>query len=93
MNNHVGIITVLLATPGVDPLAVWVRNEEGSWLSVFLPHALPVAASAFTHALPLLQRGSTPLQMAGAWGRADAVALLQADRRVAAALAAEGYRA
>ena len=73
------VVALLLATPGVDPLAKDEVRGAQRWLVARLPHSSL-----------LLQAGHTPLDWAQSGGQAATAALLRADPRVAAALAAAG---
>ena len=80
--GHAPMVALLLATPGVDPLAIdsLVRGTQRAFHWGFCPSA---------HALPsVLQSGVTPLEKARRRKHAAAAAVLEADPRVAAALAA-----
>ena len=74
------VVSLLLATPGVDPLTctrVRGGRAEGA-----------VAGPSDACTPHLLQRWDTALDMAHRYEQADAVAVLKADPRIAAALAA-----
>ena len=71
--GRVSVIALLLATPGVDPLAVWVRITQ-ELIRARLPAPCPFL---------LMQSGMTPLDIAKIYGETAAAALLQADPRVA----------
>ena len=76
--DHAPVVALLLATPGVDPLALYVRGTQRRLCGLLFfqcPSLLP-------------QFGRTPLDLAQSKGAA--AALLRADPRVAAALAAAG---
>lgn len=80
--GHAPVVALLLATPGVDPLLKtgMVRGAcSGGRLTTLSP--TPTLATLYT-----LQQGRTALDMARRWKHGDAVALLEADSRVAAAL-------
>ena len=83
INGRAQVVALLLATPGVDPtLKDKVRDSQRRLCGP--PAYLPAPRPS-----PLVQRGLTPLVMARGQGRDAAVALLEADPRVAAALAAQ----
>ena len=83
--GHAPVVALLLATPGVDPLARnIVSGAEAAQGRACLPAPRPS---------PLLQEGSSPLDYAQILGHASSAALLRADPRVAAALAAAGAKA
>ena len=75
--GHAPVVALLLATPGVDPLAkdILVRGAQRR-----LRGRLPAPRPS-----PLLQTGWTPLEWAQGYGRDAAAAVLRADPRVAAA--------
>ena len=84
LDSSTAVVALLLATPGVDPLSKRIpvsglqKRLRGS---TRLPGPRP---------FPLLQGGKTPLGYAQSRGMDAAAALLRADPRVAAALAAAG---
>ena len=75
------VVALLLTTPGVDPLAKSRVRGAQRHLRACLPAANPSS---------LLKNRKTPLDVAQSKGKADAAALLRADPRVTAALAAAG---
>ena len=81
-NGHAPIVALLLATPGVDPLAFCVR----------FAHTHASAAPAQTRPFPMSQYVETPLDVAQQRGHEAAARLLMKDPRVAAALEAKAAR-
>ena len=81
--GYTSAVALLLATPGVDPLAKTAVRGAQRWL-----RGLPAVLSA-PRPSPLLQEDETPLDWAKSAEEdaAAAAALLRADPRVAAALA------
>jgi len=90
-NGHAAVATLLLATPGVDPLAADI--VRGAWAEVAPQARMPPLPPPHPFALPLLllltlQKGATSWVVARRYGHRAVAALLKADPRVAAALAA-----
>ena len=79
--GHAPVVALLLATPGVDPLA---RTTRASKLSGVCPPVAPRGR--------MKDDWETPLDCALRNRETDTAALLQADPRVAAALAAKKRR-
>ena len=86
MLGHAPVVSLLLETPGVDPLAVHVRDLWD------LSHAIkfPGPTQLF---FGCMQAGKTPLDRARANRHTAVVMLLEADPRMASALVAENVLA
>ena len=80
--GHTPIVALLLATPGVNPLAV-DKGRRGCGAGPGAPRACFMPVSSFS-----ASGGSTPLDNAENEGHATTAAMMRADPRVAAALAA-----
>ena len=83
MRDRAPVVALLLATPGVDPLAKskGVRDTQRRLRGLPVPRPSPLLQPA---------DGETPLDWARRYGKPAAAALLRVDPRVAAALAAAG---
>ena len=79
--GHAHVVALLLATPVANPLAK--TGVRGAQRRLSSPPNFTTPLSS-----PLVQDGMTPLEVAQTSGKVAAAALLGADPRVAAALAA-----